>query len=148
MIFLLLWLFIFKEVSHHRAFSHECINRLHSMHPESSYFIFEQKNFLTQWAECRPHLQICFKTGISCDYCIPSFAMTIDWCVAINFDIPVIYPQSGSTWSYSLKDKCHFTISASSCAIRLYVVSLFEEQVLPHDFGLFVCHQTVRDLAL
>ena len=60
----------------------------------------------------------------------------------------VIYLQSGSTWSHSLKDKSHFTISASLCAIRLYVISLFEAQVPPHDFGLFVSHQYVCDLAL
>jgi hypothetical protein len=47
-----------------------------------------------------------------------------------------------------LKDKCHLTILASSCAIRLYVISLFEGQVPPHDFGLFMCHQPVCDLAL
>ena len=55
---------------------------------------------------------------------------------------------SECTWSRSLKDKCHLTISASSCAIRKYVVSLFEGQVPPHDFGFFVCHQDVRGLAL
>ena len=55
---------------------------------------------------------------------------------------------SDSTWSRSLKDKCHLMILAFSCAIRLYVISLFEGQMLPHDFGFFVCHQTVRDLAL
>src|SRR6266436_4409538 len=60
---------------------------------------------------------------------------------------PLCVP-SGSTWSRSLKDKCHLTISASSCAISLYVVSLFEGQAPPHDFGLFVCHQRVRGLAL
>ena len=48
----------------------------------------------------------------------------------------------------SLKHKCRLTISASSCAIRQYVVLLFEGQVPPHHFGLFVCNQYVRGLAL
>src|SRR5882724_3070777 len=60
---------------------------------------------------------------------------------------PLLVP-SVCTWSHSLKDKCHLMISASSCAISMYVVSLFEGQVPPHDLGLFVCHQYVRGLAL
>jgi len=63
-------------------------------------------------------------------------------------DLPVIDPKSGSTWSHSLKDKCHLMVSASLCAIRMYVVLLFEGQVPPHDFDLFVCHQLVYGLAL
>ena len=30
----------------------------------------------------------------------------------------------------------------------MYVISLFEGQVPPHNFGLFGCHQFVRDLTL
>jgi hypothetical protein len=54
---------------------------------------------------------------------------------------------TGSTpWSCSLKPKCCLTISASSCAISMYVVSFLEAQALPDDFHLFVCHQYVRGL--
>ena len=59
-----------------------------------------------------------------------------------------LHVPSVCTWSCSPKDKCHLTISTASCAIRVYVVSLFEGQVPPHDFGFFVCHQEVRGLAL
>jgi len=47
-----------------------------------------------------------------------------------------------------LQHKFCLTISASSCAISMYVVLFFAAQVLPHDFGLFVCHQSVRGLVL
>ena len=61
--------------------------------------------------------------------------------------LPLRMP-SVRTWSRTLKDKCHLMITVSSCAIRMYVISHFEGQVPPHDFGLFVCHQNVRDLTL
>src|SRR5580698_3595235 len=46
-------------------------------------------------------------------------------------------------WSSSSKDMCCLTILASLCAISLYVVSFLQGHVLPHNFGLFVCHQSV-----
>src|SRR5258707_1370615 len=52
------------------------------------------------------------------------------------------------TSSLFLNDKFFLSVFASSCAISMYVISLFEGQVPPHDFGFFVCHQDVRDLAL
>jgi hypothetical protein len=51
--------------------------------------------------------------------------------------------SSGSMWSPSFKHKCCLIILASLCAIRKYVVSFLQAQVLPHHFGLFVCHQKV-----
>ena len=57
--------------------------------------------------------------------------------------LPLRVP-SGSTWSSSLEHNHYLTISASSCAISMYVVSFFQAQALPHDFRLFVCHQEVR----
>jgi hypothetical protein len=70
------------------------------------------------------------------------------WWTNVTSRFRPVHVPSACTWSRSLKDKCHLTISASSCAISQYVVLLFEGQAPPHNFGLFVCHQYVRGLAL
>jgi hypothetical protein len=70
------------------------------------------------------------------------------WRISVTSWFWPLRVPSESTWSTSLKDKCHLTILASSCAISQYVVSLFEGQVPPHNFGLFKCHQTVCGLDL
>ena len=102
-------------------------------------------------------MRLICKYALKCaSHVIPAFQVSqLQWISALlsshllgDSDIPVIDPKSGSTWSHSLKDKCHLTILASLCAISMYVVSPFEGQVPPHDFGLFVCHQFVRGLAL
>ena len=54
---------------------------------------------------------------------------------------------SACTWCRSLKHHPLLTISASSRAIRLYVVS-FEAPPVAHGFGLFACYQTVRAVGL
>ena len=54
----------------------------------------------------------------------------------------------GCTWCRSLKHHPLLTVSASSRAISMYVLSFFEAPPLPHGCGLFACHQGVRGVVL
>ena len=51
-------------------------------------------------------------------------------------------------WCGYFNHKAWLTILASLCAIRMYVVWLFQPQGLAHHSGLFVCHQIVSGVAI
>jgi hypothetical protein len=68
------------------------------------------------------------------------------WSTSAASPFRPLHVLSECTLSRPLKHMCCLTISASSCAIRMYVITLIEAQMLPDDFCLFMCHQPVRGL--
>jgi hypothetical protein len=57
-----------------------------------------------------------------------------------------LWVPSVCLWSPSFKHKYCLTILASSFAIRMYVVSFLQAQLLPHNCGLILCYQDVCGL--
>ena len=80
--------------------------------------------------------------------CVQSVRALVLWTTSPGSRFRPLRVRSGCTCPRSLNHESWLTISAFSCAIRMYVPSFFAPRVLAHDFGLFVCVQGVRALVL